>query len=294
MKKCLALLFVLTIFSACQQKGSDKTECFFKGEDCYQRNIVLQDEPKRIISFSSAVTEITFLLGAEEKLIGISDFCDYPPETAKITKVGKLININVESLLALHPDLVIISSVVSKEDVGKIERAGIPVFSVKAENHISDLFSTIQILGKILNRENEAARLETEYRQKLKSFHNADSAGRKSVYYVVGFGKTGDFTAPGNSYIQDIIAMAGGRNIGEPLHSWNVSREYLFEQDPDLIFIREEDKESFCNTAPYDQLTAVRKGNVYAIPSGWIDVLSPRNILAIERIHQYVSDVENN
>ena len=109
---------------------------------------------------------------------------------------------------------------------------------------------------------------------------------------MVGFGKTGDFTAPGNSYIHDIITLAGGRNIGEDLTTWSVNREHLFEQDPDLIFIREEDLETFCQTYPYTLLTAVKEHRVYPINSGWIDTPSPRNMLAIEYIHQVIGDSE--
>ena len=293
MRKLFITLISILLLAACQQQNSSVADrSFYTGEDSYGRTVVIKEEPKRIISLSSSITEIAFLLGAEDKIVGVSDFCEYPPEVEKIPKVGKLLNINVETLLALHPDLVLITSHVTKEDVAKIENAGIPVFSVKAEDNIEGLFYTIDKMGEILNRQEEATTLATNYRHKIDSMQQQKPEATKSVYYVVGFGKTGDFTAPGNSYIHDIITLAGGRNIGEDLTTWSVNREHLFEQDPDLIFIREEDMETFCTTYPYTLLTAVKEHRVYPINSGWIDTPSPRNMLAIDYINQVIGDRE--
>ena len=289
MRKLFITLISILLLAACQQQNSSVADrSFYTGEDSYGRTVVIKEEPKRIISLSSSITEIAFLLGAEDKIVGVSDFCEYPPEVEKIPKVGKLLNINVETLLALHPDLVLITSHVTKEDVAKIENAGIPVFSVKAEDNIEGLFYTIDKMGEILNRQEEATTLATNYRHKIDSMQQQKPEATKSVYYVVGFGKTGDFTAPGNSYIHDIITLAGGRNIGEDLTTWSVNREHLFEQDPDLIFIREEDMETFCTTYPYTLLTAVKEHRVYPINSGWIDTPSPRNMLAIDYINRII------
>ena len=289
MKKLFITLISILLLASCQQQNSSVADrIFYTGEDAYGRTVVLKEEPQRIISLSSSITEIAFLIGAESKIVGVSDFCEYPPEVEKIPKVGKLLNINVENLLALHPDLVLITSHVTKEDVAKIENAGIPVFSVKAEDNIEGLFYTIDKMGDILNRQKEATSLAADYRHKIDSLQQHRPEATQSVYYVVGFGKTGDFTAPGNSYIHDIITLAGGRNIGEYLTTWSVNREHLFEQDPDLIFIREEDLETFCSTYPYTLLTAVKEHRVYPIHSGWIDTPSPRNMLAIEYINRII------
>jgi iron complex transport system substrate-binding protein len=113
---------------------------------------------------------------------------------------------------------------------------------------------------------------------------NAHLKCKPTVYYVVNFGAGGDFTAPGNSHINEIITLAGGRNIGDTLSTWNVSREYLFTQNPDLIFVRTEDFPFFIKTYPYTLLKAVKENRVYPIESGWMDVISPRNFLAIEEI----------
>ena len=83
----------------------------------------------------------------------------------------------------------------------------------------------------------------------------------------MGSSVQGDFTAPQNSHIHEIITLAGGQNIGEKLNSWNISREYIFQSDPDIIVIRKEDANAFVHTQPYSNLRAVREGNVFPIES---------------------------
>ena len=284
MKKIVLFLCVSLLLFACNRQKKESEDVFFKGKDSYQREVVLQHEPLRVVSFSQAVTEAIFLLHAEDKLVGISQFCDYPPETQNIPKVGDLININVENVLQQRPDLVIVGSIVSDKTVQQFEKAGIPVYCLKEEQRIDDLPRLIRTTGVLLNRNEAADSLARFYQQKIADYKAQACQSQKSVYYVVGFGATGDYTAPGNTFIHDIITLAGGRNIGETLTTWSVSREYLFQQDPDCIFIRDEDFDTFCHTAPYNQLSAVKKGHAYPIPSSSIDNLCPRNFQVIDEM----------
>ena len=284
MKKTLLFLCISILLFSCSQKKQESDTVFFKGKDSYQREVVLQNEPLRVVSFSQAVTEAIFLLHAEEKLVGISQFCDYPSETQNIPKVGDLININVENVLKQRPDLVIVGSIVSDKTVKQFEKANIPVYCLKEEQRIDDLPRLIQTVGKLLNCTEAADGLAKNYHQKINQYKLNAPKSQKSVYYVVGFGATGDYTVPGNTFIHDIITLAGGRNIGAELTTWSVSREYLFQQDPDCIFIREEDYDAFCHTAPYNQLRAVKEGHAYPLPSSSIDNLCPRNFEVIDEM----------
>lgn len=290
MKNICSILCICLLCLACNHQTVNNKEVFFKGTDSYQREVVLENEPLRVVSFSQAVTEAIYLLHAEKKLVGISKFCTYPPETEAVPKVGDLLNINVESVLQQRPDLIIVGSVVSKSTVEKFEKAGIPVYCLKEEKRLADLPNLVRVTGKLLNKSAEAEKLADEYAEKISHAKSQSRVSEKTVYYVVGYGATGDFTAAGNTFIHDIITLAGGKNIGQALTTWNVSREFLFQQNPDCIFIREEDCENFCHTKPYMELEAVKSGHVYPIPSGWIDNLCPRNFNAIDYISAKLQD----
>lgn len=261
---------------------------FFTYTDFYGRTVSVDSVPQRIISLSPAITEMVFLLDEADKLVGISDFCNYPEATDTMNRVGGLQNINVESLVALNPDVVLIGSIVSKQDVEKMEMAGLKVVVIREENKIDGLCNSITILGKLLNKSDLAKQKVKDIQSRLNHVRRGMEGVQtnKKVYYVVGFGDAGDYTAPPTSHIHEIITTAGGSNIGAKLTSWNVSREYIFESDPDIIIIRNEDMDAFVHTKPYSLLRAVRENKVYPIESGWIDIVSPRNVLAVEYINK--------
>lgn len=278
------LISSLFYFSSCQKNSKIDSEKWFSWTDSYGREISLKEKPQRIVSLSPALTEMIFLLKSEEKLVGISDFCSYPAETAHIPKVGGIQNFNIESLIALNPDVVLIGSIVTRDKVLKMEKLGLPVIAIKEENHLTGIFHAIEILGEIVGEKELASEKVNELQQRIEEVRRVQVESDKlpSVYYVVGFGEAGDFTAPKESHIHEVITLAGGENIGETLTGWSISREFLFQKDPDFIFIRKEDIQYFAELFPYTELSAVKKGNLYPIESGWIDIVSPRNILAVE------------
>ncbi len=294
-KKLITLFGVLAIiFSACHSpKTNQNQEAFFTWEDSYKRHIELAKAPERIVSISPAITEVMYLLGAQNKLVGISDFCVYPPETERIAKIGGMHNINFEVLLSLHPDVVLIGSMISQKDVDAIEKMGIPVICIVEETSMEGMADMMEVIGRITQCEEKAMTEASKWRNEVKAMRqeNAqDSVTKKKVYYVVGFGDAGDFTAPKNTHINEIIELAGCENVGKTLSSWNISREVLFKANPDIILIRKEDKDAFCSQHPYTLLKAVKENRVYPIESGWIDIVSPRNIKAVEMIR----NIKNN
>lgn len=295
LKKLITLFGVLAIiFSACHSpKTNQNQEAFFTWEDSYKRHIELAKAPERIVSISPAITEVMFLVGAQNKLVGISDFCVYPPETERIAKIGGMHNINFEVLLSLHPDVVLIGSMISQKDVDAIEKMGIPVICIVEETSMEGMADMMEVIGRITQCEEKAKTEASKWRDEVKAMRqeNAqDSVTKKKVYYVVGFGDAGDFTAPKNTHINEIIELAGCENVGKTLSSWNISREVLFKANPDIILIRKEDKDAFCSQHPYTLLKAVKENRVYPIESGWIDIVSPRNIKAVEMIR----NIKNN
>ena len=281
-------LMVALSFTGCHSPKTAPKEAFFTWEDSYHRPITLVEAPQRIVSISPAITEVMFLVGAQDKLVGVSDFCKYPPETEKITKVGGMHNINFEVLLSLHPDVVLIGSMISQQDVDAIEKMGIPVVCIVEESSLEGMAEMMEVVGKITQCEGKGDAEAALWRDKIaeRKAHAPAPENRKCVYYVVGFGDGGDFTAPKNTHIQEIIELAGARNAGDSLTGWNISREYLFKVNPDIIVVRREDRDAFVSRHPYTQLDAVKNGKVYPIESGWIDVVSLRNMQAVDYIRE--------
>ena len=266
--------------------------------DDYGRTVVVPAQPQRVVSLSPAVTEIIYALGAQDILVGRTDFCEYPAEAQDIPSVGGISNLNVESIMSRNPDLVISGSMVGKKVTDQMDAMGIPMVCVIEKPHFEALYDNIAAIGRLVNKKSAADSLIDNIKLVIEKLiaHNDNSqfstlnSQLPSVYYVVGFGASGNFTAGGNTFINDIIRMAGGRNIAEDIEGWSYSLEALVQEDPDYIIVRREDSAAFCGMKPYNRLSAVRNGHVIGIVSGTRDLQVPRNIDAILYLRQRMNN----
>lgn len=258
--------------------------------DDYGRTVVVPARPQRVVSLSPAVTEIIYALGAENLLVGRTDFCTYPPEAAQIPSIGGISNLNVEKIMSLNPDLIISGSMVGKKVTDQMDKMGTPMVCVIEKPRFEALYDNIAAIGKLVNKQAAADSLVESLKLKVETLVTSDISTPNSqlstCYYVVGFGAGGNFTAGGNTFINDIIRMAGGHNIAENIDGWSYSLEALVKEDPDYIIVRREDSAAFCSMKPYNTLTAVRQGHVIGIVSGTIDLQVPRNIDAVLYLRQ--------
>lgn len=287
-KPILIGLFLLLV--ACGHSGNQATQSTADTvTDDYGRTVVVPAHPQRVVSLSPAVTEIIYALGAQDVLVGRTDFCEYPPEAAGIPSIGGISNLNIESILSLSPDLVISGSMVGKKVTDQMDAMGTPMVCVVEKPRFDALYGNISAIGRLVGKEHEADSLNALLRYRVNALVDSthtitqshNNAIPPKVYYVVGFGPAGNFTAGGNTFINDIIRMAGGRNIAEDVEGWSYSLEALVDADPDYIIVRREDSAAFCSMKPYNTLSAVRNGNVIGIVSGTLDLQVPRNIDAV-------------
>lgn len=273
------LAFVL-LLAACGQQGRHAQTTDTVVDD-YGRTVVVPSQPQRVVSLSPAVTEILFALGAQDLLVGCTDFCVYPDAAMDIPSIGGISNLNIESILALKPDLVISGSMVGKKVTDQMDAMGTPMVCVIEKPRFEALYDNITAIGCLVDKEHEADSLNKLLRNKIDNLSTYQPTNVSTAYYVVGFGAGGNFTAGGNTFINDIIRMAGGRNIAEGIEGWSYSLEALMKEDPDYIIVRREDSAAFCDMKPYNRLSAVKNGHVIGIVSGTLDLQVPRNIDAI-------------
>lgn len=284
------LLLICIVFLSCKE---DKSPLI--GADNYvvsQKN-PLKKENKRIVSVSTQVTEIICDLGCMDRLVARTDFCDYPLEVTKIQSIGGVSNPNIEKIISLNPDVVITSSMMPKKLFALLENAGLPVMSFKESNEIEGMYKVIDILGKLLQRETQADSLINDCKQRLQrtkaacdSIQKEKHISKPKVYYVVGFGASGDFSAGKNTYINEMFALAGADNIAKESINWVFTKEQLFKNEPDYIFIRKNDVEKFCNLSPYNELKAVKEHRVIGLDG--MDAQTPRSISLIEFISKKI------
>lgn len=296
MKKRTALLpvFLLAtlLYVGCHRNTNtdSNNQLTVEYTDDYGSTVEIPLHPQRIVSTSPAVTEIIYALGGSHLLVGRTDFCTYPPEAMQIASIGGISNLNIERIMSLNPDLVISGSMIPRKSTIQMEKMGVPTVCVIEQQHYEGLYDNISKIGRLIGCTQTADSLNAVLRDRLKRLDVQTTTKPRSVYYVVGFGASGNFTAGGDSFINDIIRLAGGRNIAEDITGWSYSLENLMQQNPEYIVIRKEDSAAFCRMPPYNQLDAVKNGRVIAIESSLIDLQVPRNTEAVQflfdRLHQ--------
>lgn len=247
--------------------------------------VVIEKEPEKVISVGPNITEILYTLDAGDKLIARTDYCDYPEEVTELPSIGTLYELDMEAILAMEPDLVVLSTHVSDEDREQLEDAGITIMYLYEEHEIEGVYTMIETLGTAINRQDEAAEAVDEMKEKLEKVQNAvEELNPVSVYYVVGYGEYGDYTAGGDTFINGILELAGGENIAADVEGWSYSVETLLEKDPEYIILPEYAYDDFIAAEPYSELTAVKEGRVYAIDNNMLDRQCARNADAVVEI----------
>lgn len=290
MRKILNILFLsLSIFSffafAEGQREVQPTiavsdlEAGITVVDSYNRSVTISSPALRVVSAAPSVTETIFALGKGNILVGRTDYCDYPEEVQEIPSIGSLTEPDIEAIAKLVPDIVIASTHFKKESVDKLSALSIPVVVLADQDSFEGVYTTIDKIARLTGSENSGADLIASMKQTVNSV--IEAVKRKdtpSVYYVIGFGEYGDFTAGGDTFINQIIEMAGGNNIASEMKGWSFSLEQIVESDPDIIVCSKfwNAKDSILKTNGYKDLRAVKDGNLFEIDNNMIDRQGPR------------------
>ncbi|HEX9818018.1 MAG TPA: cobalamin-binding protein [Methylomirabilota bacterium] len=180
--------------------------------DMLGRELTLPASPARIVSLVPSVTEIVFSLGAQDRLVGRTDFCDYPLAVRAKPSVGGMVNPNLETLVALAPDLVIATDEGNREEtVQQLARLGIPTYLVRA-NRIAETIDLIERVGELTGRRTAVAKLTGEMLRRVETVRRAVAPyPRPRVLYVLW---PEPLIVPGRrSILTELIEVAGGTSI---------------------------------------------------------------------------------
>ncbi len=247
--------------------------------DSYGRTVTVEVPVKSIVSAAPSITETVFALGKGDLLKGRTDYCDYPSEAASVQSIGSLMEPNIEKIAEINPDIVIASTHFKKESADKLEALSIKVLILKEDKNFEDVYGVINDIAKLTGSEDKAASIISGMKRTVSEVEKAvEGKPAPKVYYVIGFGEYGDYTAGGDTFIGQMINMAGGKNIAEDVKGWSFSLESIVAADPDIIICSKywDTKKKFMSTDGYKELTAVKKGRVYEIDNNMLDRTGPR------------------
>lgn len=286
-------------FSACNKKtvNENKKEVSTSVtypltiKDSYNREVTIEKEPSRIVSLAPNITEILFALGCGDKLVGRTNYCDYPKETKNITSIGSLTKPNIEKIVELKPDVVIASTHFRKDTLNKLEKMKIKVVVLYGPKTFDGVYKTINKVGEVINAKSEANKLVSDMKKKANSITDKlKNKNRPKVYYVVSYGKMGDFTSGADTFIGNMIEMAGGNNVASDVKGWKYSVEKLVEKNPDIIICSKyfNAKKGIQETPGYKDLKAVKDGKLMEIDNNLLDRQGPRIVYGLEALSKII------
>ncbi len=260
-------------------------------EDGHNRVIEIEEEPARIISLAPSITEAIYAVGAGDKLIGRTDYCDYPVEASEVESIGSLRSPNIEKIAELEPDLVIASTHFSDEVLKKFDELEIKVIVLIAQESFDGVYEIIEKTGLVLNKNQEAYDLVSEMKTEVTALLElVKSVEKKDVYYVVGFGQYGDYTATGDTFIHNMLEMAGGNNVAKDAEGWVYSIEKLVEQDPEILIVTNkwDAATELKATAGYIDLTSVTEEKLFGINEDFLNRQGPRLVQGLKALIEII------
>ncbi len=249
--------------------------------------VIVSEKPMRIVSLAPSHTEILFALGLEDRIVGRTDYCDYPAEASKITSVGGYSQPSVETIMAVQPDLVFASFGNPDELLNQLRELGIPVLGYDPQT-LEDTMNLIWEMSKVTGTEEKATELIANMRERINVVKTmVKDADRPLVFWEVWHDPL--YTAGSGTFIDDLITIAGGVNLAADTQSpWPVyNLEVLLMRNPD-VYIATQDQWSSPGNIPerpgFDQLKAVQTGRVYIVDANPVNRPGPRLIDGLEMI----------
>jgi iron complex transport system substrate-binding protein len=202
--------------------------------------------PNKIISLAPSTTEIVFALGLDEKVVAVSNYCDYPYnfsawiEAGNMTSIGDFSNPNMEVIASLDPDLIIATAGVQGETVGALRDLGYKVLVLNPAN-INGVMQNIELVGNATGKTAEAKALIASITNRIDAVVNkvASATSTPQVYYEVWYDPTSLWTAGSKAWQNELIEKAGGVNIfaDQELDYFQASAEAVIERNPDVILL---------------------------------------------------------
>jgi iron complex transport system substrate-binding protein len=252
------------------------------------RHVRVPARPQRIITLAPNLTEIVYAVGAGERLVGDTTFCDYPPEAKQVAKVGDTLQPNIERIIALKPDLILVSTASQLESFTKqLDERGIAVF-ITDPHDLEGVFNSIKTIGDLLGQKEQAEKLVGNLRARAAAVEDAvKSRPPVTVFYQVSPSPL--WTAGRKSWVTDLIRRAGGKSVtAETEGEWlRYSDETAMASRPDAIIMATSDSMNGdkMEVAPaLQQSPAVLNKRVYGINGDYLSRPGPRLVDGLEQM----------
>jgi len=264
--------------------------------DMFGREVTLTGPVTRIVAMEPGDCEILCALGCEDALIGRGLYCDYPASILDLPAVQSGGNTNLEELLALQPQLVIMSDMAhTKEQVNLLEENGVQVI-VSNANSIAEVYENIRLLGAVTGKSAEAEAIVLDMQTTFDDIAAKSAKTEKTIYFEVMPLEWGLWSAGSNTFMQELAELCGMRNAFADVEGWQpVSEEQVIERNPDYIVLvtgmGDNAPAEVMSRQGWGGISAIRNGEIYNADSYKLTRPSPRLKEAAIELYNFLHDV---
>jgi len=249
------------------------------------RTITVPVKITRAVSLAPNLTESIFAVGAGDRLVGVTTFCNYPEEAKSIAKIGDTMNPNMESIVALRPDVVFVSTASQIESFMKtLEANGIAVY-VTNPNDLSEILKNLKELGDLFGTQEQARALISDLEMRLIPLLRTGPGIPKIPHVFIQISREPLFSIGKQSFITEIVHIVGGESVTQNIDSAypKVSKETALALRPDAIILSDSEDNKEPNEV-FKNSPAVKNGQVYSINADLLSRPGPRIFDAMEQI----------
>jgi iron complex transport system substrate-binding protein len=257
------------------------------------REVQVPERSERIVSLAPSITEILFALGAGPRVVGVTQFSNYPPEAARLPQVGSYVNLNLEKILALRPDLVIgIRDGNPKATIDRLADLGVPAYIVDPKS-LEGVIHTVRNIGRAVRCERAAAQVAGQMASRIRRVERRVAGGpNPRVFYQIGVEPI--VSAGRGTFPNMLIETAGGQNVAAHMAAYpQLSVEQVLVARPEIIIVTSMTREYEFERvkrfwSQWPGLPAVAGDRIFVADSDLLDRPSPRIVEGLETIARLI------
>jgi iron complex transport system substrate-binding protein len=257
--------------------------------------ITLDSPAARIVSLAPSNTELLFAVGAGSQVVGRDAFSDFPEDALSVTDIGGgWGEIDTETLLTLEPDLILSADIIAAEQNEALEDLGLTVYVLPNPLELEDLYVNIDTVAALTGHSENAAKLNDELRGRVTTITEAVASADITplvFYQLDSSDPSAPWTSGPGTFIDTLIEMAGGQNVGASLEdAWaQISAEALIDQNPDVILMGDAvwsglTADDIAARPGWDAIAAVQNSQVFAFDDNLVSRPGPRMIEGLETL----------
>lgn len=296
MKKLVSLLLALMMLVSCTAVFAETAEAAIVVTDMTGRTVTLAKPAEKVVVLTASCAEIVYALGKGDTVVGRGEYCDYPADIFAVPSVQSGYETNIESIIALEPELVIMDTMAQNPDqVAALEAAGIAVL-VTTEAGIDGVYTAIEIIGDVMGARAEADEIVAAMKEGFAELDGLFADLGITVYFDIEPEAWGLYTCGAGTFMDEIAQLLGLKNIFADQTGWvPVSSEQVIALNPALIVSTNaydyegmSPKEEIVARAGWDVISAVADDCIFMADNSAMTRPGPRLLEAAVSLAEYI------